>query len=63
MKHTRSMALDPLPYEQLEEQTQEKFGCNEHEVVKVRNAIGRFVCPLCLIEEGSGDMEGNDGNS
>lgn len=38
-------------WEDLLDRTKEDFGCQKHQVVKVRDAVSGWVCPVCLVEE------------
>jgi len=31
----------------LHQQTREKYYCEEHELINLKNASGDFVCPFC----------------
>jgi len=31
----------------LHQQTREKYYCEEHELIHMKNAVGEFVCPFC----------------
>jgi len=48
---TRSDNTDRIKYNDIHEQTKECRGCERHEIIKVKNAQGDFVCPVCLVED------------
>jgi NTP pyrophosphatase (non-canonical NTP hydrolase) len=38
-------------YDNATDQTKNRRGCKLHEVIKIKNALGIFVCPVCVVEE------------
>jgi hypothetical protein len=45
------------PYDDLHEDTQERYYCDRHELIHVKNALGEFVCPFCEATYDEGRLE------